>query len=183
MRWEVKKFEFNDSKFSELVLYVAKRSEDDPRFGAIKLNKILYYADFNAYRILGQPITGATYQKLSEGPAPRQMLGVRSRMLDAGAISIEHRPCFSGVQQRIVPRREPDKTLFTREELAIVDEAISALWHMTEREASDFSRRETGWRLARQGEDIPYETAWLSAEPVPQEAEEYGRELAEKLRG
>ena len=30
----------------------------DERFGAVKLNKILYFADFEAYRRLGEPITG-----------------------------------------------------------------------------------------------------------------------------
>ena len=44
---------FNEGKFRELILYVARRSEDDKYFGAVKLNKILYFSDFNAYRELG----------------------------------------------------------------------------------------------------------------------------------
>ena len=66
--------QFDGSKFRELVLYIAEQSEGDPRFGAVKLNKILYYSDFEAFRVLGESITGATYRKLSEGPAPLQML-------------------------------------------------------------------------------------------------------------
>ena len=64
-------FEFEPDKFRELIVYICKKSEGDPTFGAVKLNKILYYADFAAYRILGKPITGAQYQKLREGPAPQ----------------------------------------------------------------------------------------------------------------
>ena len=174
---------FDESKFRELVLYISEKSAGDPRFGAVKLNKILYFSDFEAYRRLGRSITGATYRKLSEGPAPREMLPQRSVMLDSGDISMEHRPYFAGVQQRVVTQRGPKVDLFSAEELTVVDETIEALWHMTAREASDFSHRELGWIAAASGEDIPYETAWLSSEPVPQEVEEYASQVAEKHGG
>lgn len=67
-----KTFKFDESKFKELVLYIATNTSRDPTVGAVELNKILYYSDFIAYKRLGRPITGAAYQKLSEGPAPRQ---------------------------------------------------------------------------------------------------------------
>jgi len=38
----------NDRKFQELLLYVAARCEGAPTFGATKLNKILFFADFLA---------------------------------------------------------------------------------------------------------------------------------------
>ena len=44
-------------------------------------------------------------------------------------------------------------------------------------EVSDFSHREPGWVLASDGETIPYETAWLSADPIDQETEEAIREM------
>ena len=171
---------FDEAKFRELVLYIAKKSDDDPRFGVVKLNKILYYSDFSAYLRLGSPITGATYQRLSEGPAPRQMIALRRTLLDADVIDIEHRPYFNGMQQRIIAKEEPNEKLFTFEELSVVDEIISAMWNMTAREASDYSHRELGWLAATPGEDIPYQTAWLSSDPVPQEAEEHAREVVAK---
>lgn len=169
--------EFNPKKFSELVLYVAHKSKDDPYFGAVKLNKILYYADFNAYRCLGHSITGAEYRKLNEGPAPREMLSVRKTMLDSRSITIESRPFFNNVQQRIVAIREPDISVFSTEETKIVDETIFALRYMSARQVSDLSHTEIGWKVAQQGETIPYHTAWLSSDPIPQEAEEYWREV------
>lgn len=173
--------EFNETKFRELILYVAKRSEDDPRFGATKLNKILYFADFNAYRKLRQPITGATYQNLTEGPAPREMLPQRHIMIDNEEILIEERTYFDHIQQRIIAHRSPNKEVFSSEELSIVDEVIAELWNMTGRVASEYSHDQLGWQLTKLGETILYETAWLSAEFVPQEAEVYGRALVRKL--
>ena len=169
--------EFNPRKFTELVLYIAHKSENDPYFGAVKLNKILYYADFNAYRRLGHSITGAEYRKLNEGPAPREMLSMRKIMLDSQSITIESRQFFNNVQQRIVANREPNIGVFSAEETEIVDETIYALWNMSARQVSDLSHTEIGWKVARQGETIPYHTAWLSSDPIPQEAEEYWREV------
>lgn len=174
---------FSEAKFRELVLYISGKSGNDPRFGAVKLNKILYFSDFEAYRRLGQSITGATYRRLNEGPAPREMLPQRDVMLDSGDIAMEHRPYFAGIQQRVVPQREARTDLFTTEELAVVDETIEALWHMTAREASDFSHRELGWLAAAPGETITYDSAWLSSEPVPQEVEEYAIEVARNHGG
>ncbi len=174
---------FDGAKFRELALYISEKSAEDPRFGSVKLNKILYFSDFEAYRRLGQSITGATYRKLSEGPAPREMLPQRDVMLDSGDIAMEHRPYFAGIQQRVVPKRGARTDLFSAAELAVVNETIEALRHMTAREASDFSHRELGWLAADPGEDIPYDTAWLSSEPVSQEVEEYAIKVAENYGG
>lgn len=86
---------FNEAKFRALIVYVAEQSRDDPFFGATKLNKILYYSDFRAYRELGHSITGADYQKLDEGPAPRQLLPIRRALIAEGLIRIEARPMFN----------------------------------------------------------------------------------------
>jgi hypothetical protein len=39
----------NDEKLSELILLISEWSQSDPRFGAIKLNKLLFHCDFSAY--------------------------------------------------------------------------------------------------------------------------------------
>jgi len=65
--------QFDRSRFKEVLLYIAQSSENDPRFGATKLNKILYFSDFKAFATLGDFITGATYQRLDRGPAPHEL--------------------------------------------------------------------------------------------------------------
>ena len=166
--------EFKPEKFRELVVYICKKSEDDPTFGAIKLNKVLYYADFAAYRVLGKPITGAQYQKLREGPAPQELLTARSVLINEGEACIETRPYFTGTQKRLVIKdgRDADLDMFAPDELPIVDEIIAYFHGKTAREVSDISHREPGWELAEDREIIPYETAWLSTEPIGQDVED-----------
>src|SRR5262245_55681451 len=48
--------EFSSKKFKELVLYLALQSRADKQFGMVKLNKLLYLCDFEAYRVLGHSI-------------------------------------------------------------------------------------------------------------------------------
>jgi len=177
-----KEFPFQPEKFRELIVYIAKHCEGDPTFGSIKLNKVLYYSDFSAYRILGEPITGATYRKLSEGPAPRQLLAQRRTLEDAGDIAVVLRPYFSGVQKRITVAkgREPEVGMFDPRELVIVDEVIAFFWGKTAREVSDYSHEELGWMVTEFGEDIPYETAWVSKEPPTDEVETSALEMLKK---
>ena len=165
---------FNPEKFRELLVYISRNSEDDPTFGAVKLNKILYYADFAAFRQFGKPITGATYRKLMEGPAPREMLTERRTLINSGDAELRDAVYFTGTQQRLTirPGREADFELFEPGELKIVDEVTRFFWGKTAREVSDFSHRETGWAVARDREVIPYDTVWLSSGPFPQDVEE-----------
>lgn len=166
---------FEPAKFAELILHLARRSEEDPNFGIVKLNKLLYYADFNAYHRLGRSITGAQYRKLTEGPAPAEMPAARKIMLDAGDIVMETKHHFNSVVRRTKALREARPGILDPEELAIADEAAEAMRSMTERQAADLSKEEIGWKAARHGEVIPYPTAWLSPDPLPQDAEEWFR--------
>ena len=70
----------DEQKLRELILLIARSSERDEHFGATKLNKILFYSDFWAYRKLGRSITGEVYRKLEHGPAPKRLLPVVRRM-------------------------------------------------------------------------------------------------------
>ena len=147
-----------------------------PSFGAVKLNKILYYADFDAYRLLGQPITGATYRKLQAGPAPKQLLSARDELIQEGRLWLDSRQYFNRIQKRLllVEGESPNSELFAPEERQVIDSVIEFLWPMSAREASDYSHREPGWMLAGEREEIPYESAFLSADPIDQETEETG---------
>lgn len=163
------RFEFDSQRFKELVVYIADLCRDDPTFGVVKLNKILYFSDFAAYRILGRPISGATYFKLAEGPAPRQFLQAGKELMATGRIDITQRPYFNGVEKRVTIVGEPaNPEEFSVREREIVESVARFFEGKTAREVSDFSQLEPGWIAANDREDIPYETAWLSSDPPDQ---------------
>jgi hypothetical protein len=68
-------------RLKEAILYVAQRGQQMAFFGRIKLNKILWRADFKSFYERRQPVTGRTYQKLEFGPALVEMWPVMNDLL------------------------------------------------------------------------------------------------------
>jgi hypothetical protein len=46
----------DEQKMKELILYISQKCADDTKFGATKLNKILYFSDFLAYASMAHPL-------------------------------------------------------------------------------------------------------------------------------
>lgn len=154
---------FKRDKFKELVLYLSERSESDPNYGETKLNKLLWYIDFFAYREYGQAVTNASYQKLPFGPAPKAMLPIQQEMEAEGALVV--RPGVRGtfVQKKPIALREPDLRTFSGQEIALIDRLIDELWDLGANEVSDLSHNAIGWQLAQFGEEIPYSTVFVES--------------------
>lgn len=150
----------------ELILYIAAQCANDPKFGATKLNKILWWADFLSYAERGKPITGIEYQRLGNGPAPRRLVPVRNQMQADGDIVLVEVPGRGGyIQKKIIPRRAADLTLFSAADIAVVDDVIRALWNKTARGVSTLSHGKA-WEVATDGASIPYEAVFLSDDPI-----------------
>ena len=171
-------FSFNESKFKELILYVAQRSESDPSFGAIKLNKVLFLADILAYAMLNRPITGAEYFKLERGPAPRLMLPVREAMIRDNDIVMITRESFGLPHDRIIAKRPPDLSEFTGHEIALVNDVIELEKDASGSDLSEMTHRMVGWRVAAHKEVIPYSTVFLSEDPLTEDDYLRAQELA-----
>lgn len=153
---------YDARKLQELIVYVAARSLSDSRFGMTKLNKILFFSDFGAFRQTGQSITGAVYQHLPQGPCPHQLLPALSALGD-DVVEAEE-PTFAGPQKRLVPRRQAELERFSGAEIAVVEEVLSELRPLTNKQAGDLSHETMAWRLTDDRQEIPYGTALLSSD-------------------
>src|ERR1700733_2004446 len=97
----------NPRELRELILYISQKCANDPRFGAVKLNKVLYFSDFLSYAHYREPITGMEYFKLPHGPAPRRLVPIREQMKQDGDLGIQELPIGSGIERRPVNLRAP----------------------------------------------------------------------------
>lgn len=176
-----RKFDFKSRKFKELVIYFSKRGIDEGLvIGSTKLNKLLFFTDFESYAETGSPITGATYQRLTHGPAPRELLWVRDELLKDE--EVRWKPKSGDWDDVLIPRGEADMTLFTDEERAIADRIFEEMRPLNATASSDLSHeRSAGWRVLENGETIPYESAFISTAPAPLEAIEMGKRLAQQF--
>jgi len=172
---------FDREKFRELVLYVAGQTADDRWFGDTHLNKVLYWTDFSAYQGLGHPVTGARYFKLKFGPAARPLLPVRDELRQEGLLEVQEPPAGSTGARKTISHRDADTSVFSPEELELVDRVIEQLKGKTAGRISGISHEEPGWQLVDMEDDIPYEMALISKEAPSEHALARARARAEQL--
>ena len=167
----------NNDKFKELILYIADKSSGDKPFGATKLNKLLFYADFLAYLQFGTGMTNQRYQKLENGPAPRALIPITGKMESRGEIAYRDENYYGKSKKRLVPLRDPDLSEFSDDEIELVNRIVAEFLGKNAAAMSGFSHEFIGWQLAKIGEDIPYEVAFVRAIPATSKMEQYGAGL------
>ncbi len=175
-----------DERLRELILYIAEKCASDPEFSATLLNKILFYADFLSFAQRGKPVTGAAYQALDYGPAPKRLVPVRDMMIDAGELEIKEIPKFTYSRQQYVALRRADlDRLFRPTDIALVDEVIERLKGVSAQRISEFSHHRL-WKIARGAGGnyrglIPYEAMYISDAPPNEADTKRAKELSAKL--
>jgi hypothetical protein len=158
---------FHPDKLRAAVHYVCFRSPDPRRLGKTKLNKILYYADREAYLRTGDPITGERYVKHQYGPVSSHLdetlRGLEKDRLIAIADASGYNAYVgaSYAQKQFVALRRPDVSLFTAEEVSLIEQYVDVICNQhSARSISDMSH-DVVWEAAEIGEEIPSVTAFL----------------------
>jgi hypothetical protein len=173
----------SDAKLRELILLISEWSQADPKYGAIKLNKLLFHADFSSFLTYGEPITGQEYFKLPQGPAPRRLKAITEKMKDKGEFGWQEVPYYGHMQKKPIALRAADPSKFSGTQVALIRQTVEKFWQMSAAEISDQSHLFLGWKAARLHETIPYSTALVSRRKPTDEECQRGlalRKLAEK---
>lgn len=172
------------NRMKTLILYVAERCGSYDRFGKIKLNKTLFFADMNAYLATGKTLTGALYVKEQFGPVPANIESMIDELERDGLATVEMRrmPDLK-VQHRVVPRRGPNLEIFTFDELKFVEDALDLVRDESAHDISEWTHQLPGWRVARMGEEIPAFMALLPHRPerLNERELQHGREVARSI--
>lgn len=173
----------DDKKMKELILYICRKSEGDEKFGAIKLNKILFFSDYAAYLHLGKSITGHEYRRLKKGPAPRKLPRVREALINEGRLFVKEVEYYKHKQHKHLALTSPDLSSFNGEEIALVDIILERMKDMDATDSSNVSHDFLGWLAARPGETIPYEMVYINNRGPTIGELERARELEEEALG
>jgi hypothetical protein len=156
---------------TELVLLASGELAADPTYGATKLNKALFLADMLHYRRYGEPVTGATYERLPRAPAPRGILAARQALLEAGDATLEVHSYLGHQVERLIGTRPADRSRFADTALELAGQVCDSL-------RGHSHVNVLGWQLAAEHEVIPYPAIFLSAAAPDQGDLERGRALA-----
>lgn len=175
---------FQREKFQELILYIAKRMEEDNHAGRgrIKLAKLMWRSDFAAFWKLGEPITGATYHADKLGPSPRDELLMTRDLEVAGDFRWEN---DWDRQELPIAMRSADVGVFKPEELELIDSQLDKYRFVTSKAMVDEAHTFAGWKHAWNAgrhEPIPYASVfWDDRRELETWEEEYALSLASTL--
>lgn len=177
MKTELPQIEFNAGKFKQLVHYICDIAPNPRHLGAIKLNKILFYSDTQAYLETGFPITGETYVKRKLGPMPTHIGEILAELKADNALAIsEERLAFNVYgdapyrQRMFLSLREPVLNEFRATEIRIVDEFVREITQHHSATSISEQSHDLIWEIAEFGEEIPYYASWLrTIEPVTED--------------
>jgi len=151
----------NKKKYQNTILYLCQQLGGKIK-GKKKLAKLLYFVDFDFYEKYQKAITGDTYKALPMGPFPveleevtremskKKILNVDSVKEREGYFSTEVYSCIS----------EPDASLFSQEELKIINRVITKYGHLNGKQLEELSHAEAPYVATKPKEKISYELSF-----------------------
>jgi uncharacterized phage-associated protein len=147
----------NKEKYKNAILFFAASVSC---LGRVKLNKLLYFADFDHFEKYGESITGETYQNDKLGPVPMHIEETIEEMESAKEADIVAEAVIDFVRYHLVPRIHYNPSIFKPSEMEILS-AVSEKWgHHTAKELVIASHGEAPWLATRNGNIIPYALAY-----------------------
>ncbi len=142
-------------KFKALVHFIVASCEDPQRLGAVRLNKICWFADTIGYRLNGVPISGETYVKRQRGPVPKNILRTIRELEDEKKIHVFEKAMGPYKMRLFVPLSTPNSSMFSKVEFEIINSVIANVCeNHTANSISDLSHDQI-WDAANEGEEIP----------------------------
>ena len=169
---------FNRDKFKRLVHYVIWRAGNRDWFGAVKLNKVLWFSDTESFAHAGASITGATYTRQQFGPVPKAIMPIREELAREGAIRIMR----EGRLERLTALTKPDMQPFSPAEMAIVEWWIEHIATYETAQTISAKSHDYAWQIASLGETLPMTASLATRLRQPNADEmEWAKETAAKL--
>lgn len=172
--------QYDHDKFAELLVYVVSGVENESTNGDTKLNKLLYFADVEAFRRTGKPISGARYKHQQRGPIAAALVPVREELEGSRLEIDERRFGKNSIQRRTKSLDDPDLSVFDEGETEIIDEVLEQFRNCTAKQMEDFAHEEPAWLVTGEGENMSYRASLVVRQPSPA-ALNYGEQLAERL--
>lgn len=134
----------NLEKFSHMVCFFAKYQQPSE----VKLNKLLFYADFLHFSKTGYSISGSTYRAIDYGPVPNYYDILFNYAEEASLVKkefIEYSKGIVGKHYSSQESAEFNKALFSDEELDTLQTIAKEFKDKNASEIKDISHKEEAW--------------------------------------
>lgn len=154
----------NKIKYEQVILYLCSRLDNEIR-GKKKLAKLLYYVDFDFFEKNNTSVTGDTYRALPMGPFPLKMESIVKDMEMTGKISYDKIEEHDGYRPTEIIHciEKPDISVFSEEELFIIDRVVKKYGHLNGKQLEDLTHAEAPYIATKAQDDITYELSFYRA--------------------
>jgi uncharacterized phage-associated protein len=140
-------------KLEELIVYLGSQP-GVTNLGPTKLWKLIYFVDSQALRELGESVTGSEFIKYEHGPVPSRGDKHLRQMTKRGELTTSPRVIGGMTLNELKTTRTPDREIFSKEELGIIEGVCSRYGRTSAKELSDLSHQEPSWHYADMREKL-----------------------------
>jgi uncharacterized phage-associated protein len=147
----------NKEKYKNAILFF---SENVPALGVTKLNKLLYFLDFDHFEKYGDAVTNDVYENKDLGPVPRNVETILEEMQAENLIDIVPEQVIDFVRYHLLAKAKHNMSIFKPSEIEVLCETNEKWSRHTAKEIVMASHGEAPWLATRNGEDIPYPLAY-----------------------
>ena len=142
-----------NNRFEELVHYVISLDVKNT-LGSTKLNKVLFFIDFQHYIETGKSVSGETsYTKRQYGMVPNNMMKTYSQLQDKHLIKItESSSKFIPTTYEALQKNEG--IIFSDDEKKLIKEVIAVSQNLSAADMSEITH-DNIWSMAADGEKVP----------------------------
>ncbi|MDD4265907.1 MAG: DUF4065 domain-containing protein [Aminobacterium colombiense] len=152
---------FSLEKLKWVVVYLLSKMGE--RVSYLKLNKLLFYCDFYAFKPLTRSITGLQYVNMQYGPVPGGAFSytIYEYLNQVGALDIDIIECEDEKTQHwiLLPQNSSHCGLLSEQEKKLIDEVLEALGPLKGKELTNLSHEEIAYTKTSNKQKISYEYA------------------------
>lgn len=121
----------------------------------LKLNKLLFYADFCHYKNHGSSISGLPYRAIQYGPVPANYDNIFAYLENEQIISAEWIRLANGSAREVFKTEgDPDTGLFSLDELETINKVINRFNETSTWDIVDLSHKEKAWKELESGNKL-----------------------------
>ncbi len=134
----------NFEKFAQMVLFFFDKI---PHLYTVRLNKLLFYADFGHYKQTGFSISGIRYCAIPKGPVPDEYRILNDLLVQQEYLEQGYTEWKEDIVETYQPHhaRQVDTTVFTHSELTILSLTAQTFRYVKTTDLIERSHQETGW--------------------------------------
>lgn len=147
----------NGKKLKELILYIFN-NYNNSNLTETKLQKLLYYCDFNYYQKYGQPITGFSYSKNTHGPTIKVLPKILQELEKEGYIKRLKKQNYYGAPQTNFVALKMIEPSFNDSEKLIIDNVNGSYSGLNSREISTLSHKDPPYIVTEDQKEIDYDS-------------------------